>query len=364
VAAAHQVEYSRNAPQASVHIAVDAARALGHERASGLVNAVLRRFVTERPTLFARLDQDLAVASAHPGWLVASLREAWPAQIEAILAANNAHPPLVLRIDRSRLTREDYLRELQACDIGARAVPWVPDAIELDRPRSVEAIPGFTEGRVSVQDAGAQLAAPLLDARAGMRVLDCCAAPGGKALHVLEHAPELAELLAIDVDPARLVRLQENLQRAGRAARVAALDARADDPLLADSLFDRAIVDAPCSSTGVIRRHPDIKLLRRATDIASLSEAQLEILQAAFRRLRPGGRLLYCTCSLLPQENEVVVQRFLQRQSTARVAPMPRAADLAPGALERSVGVQLLPGGDAGTDGFYYACLEKTTAGP
>jgi 16S rRNA (cytosine967-C5)-methyltransferase len=204
----------------------------------------------------------------------------------------------------------------------------------------------------------------LLDARAGMRVLDCCAAPGGKALHVLEHAPELAELLAIDVDPARLVRLQENLQRAGRAARVAALDARADDPLLADSLFDRAIVDAPCSSTGVIRRHPDIKLLRRATDIASLSEAQLEILQAAFRRLRPGGRLLYCTCSLLPQENEVVVQRFLQRQSTARVAPMPRAADLAPGALERSVGVQLLPGGDAGTDGFYYACLEKTTAGP
>jgi 16S rRNA (cytosine967-C5)-methyltransferase len=364
VAAAHQVEYSRNAPQASVHIAVDAARALGHERASGLVNAVLRRFVTERLTLFARLDLDLGVASAHPGWLVAALREAWPAQIEAILAANNAHPPLVLRIDRSRLTREDYLRELQACDIGARAVPWAPDAIELDRPRSVEAIPGFTEGRVSVQDAGAQLAAPLLDARAGMRVLDCCAAPGGKALHVLEYAPELGELLAIDVDPERLVRLQENLQRAGRAARVAALDARADDPLLGDSLFDRVIVDAPCSSTGVIRRHPDIKLLRRATDIAGLSEAQLELLQAAFRRLRPGGRLLYCTCSLLPQENEGVVQRFLQGQSTARVAPMPRAADLAPGALERSVGVQLLPGGDAGTDGFYYACLEKTTAGP
>jgi 16S rRNA (cytosine967-C5)-methyltransferase len=134
--------------------------------------------------------------------------------------------------------------------------------------------------------------------------------------------------------------------------------------LLGDSLFDRVIVDAPCSSTGVIRRHPDIKLLRRATDIAGLSETQLELLQAAFRRLRPGGRLLYCTCSLLPQENEGVVQRFLQGQSTARVAPMPRAADLAPGALERSVGVQLLPGGDAGTDGFYYACLEKTTAGP
>jgi 16S rRNA (cytosine967-C5)-methyltransferase len=363
VAAAHQVEYSRNAPQASVHIAVDAARALGHQRASGLVNAVLRRFVSERRALFARLDEDLATATAHPGWLVDSLREAWPSQLNAILAANNAHPPLVLRIDRTRTSREECLRELAAAEINARPVDWAPTAVELERPRPIDAIPGFKEGRVSIQDAGAQLATPLLDAGRGMQVLDCCAAPGGKTLHILEHTPGLGGLLAIDIDAERLLRVRENLERAGRTARVAALDARAEDPALESEAFDRVMVDAPCSSTGVIRRHPDIKLLRRAHDVAALSGTQLGILKAAFRCVRPGGRLLYCTCSLLPAENEAVVQRFLDCEGHARAAAMPRAAELAPGAVERAVGVQLLPGGDAGTDGFYYACLEKTTTG-
>ncbi len=362
IAAAHQVEYSRNAPQASVHIAVDAARALGHGRASGLVNAVLRRFVKERHTLFARLDEDLAVATAHPAWLVASLRDAWPTRLAAILAANNAHPPLVLRVDRSRGTPADYVRELEASSIAARALHWAPDAVELERPRAVDGLPGFAEGRVSVQDAGAQLAAHLLDSRPGMQVLDCCAAPGGKTLHILERAGDLAGLTAIDIDAERLQRLQANLQRAGRAARLAVLDAREHSPLLPDGYFDRVVVDVPCSSTGVIRRHPDIKLLRRATDTAALSGVQLEILQAAYGRLRPGGRLLYCTCSLLPEENEGVVLRFLQDERTARAAALPSAAELAPGGVDCAVGVQLLPGGDAGTDGFYYACLEKTTA--
>ena len=363
IAAAHQVEYSRNAPQASVHIAVDAARALGHERASGLVNAVLRRFVKERHTLFARLDEELAVASAHPVWLVKALRDAWPTQLTAILAANNAHPPLVLRIDRSRGTPTKYVEELQALGIAARALGWAADAVELDRPRAVEGLPGFAEGRVSVQDAGAQLAVQLLDAGAGMQVLDCCAAPGGKTLHILERAADLGGLTAIDVDAERLQRLHANLQRAGRAARTAVLDVRADSSLLPDASFDRVLVDVPCSSTGVIRRHPDIKLLRRVTDVSALSAAQLEILQAAYRRLRPGGRVLYCTCSLLPEENEGVVLRFLQSEPTARAASLPPAVELAPGAVDRPIGVQLLPGGDAGTDGFYYACLEKTTAG-
>ena len=362
IAAAHQVEYSRNAPQASVHIAVDAARALGHGRASGLVNAVLRRFVKERHTLFSRLDEDLAVATAHPAWLVASLRDAWPTRLAAILAANNAHPPLVLRVDRSRGTPADYVRELEASSIGARTLEWAHDAIELERPRAVEGLPGFAEGRVSVQDAGAQLAVRLLELRPGMQVLDCCAAPGGKTLHILEQPGESARLIAIDIDAERLHRLEANLQRAGRTARVAVLDAREDSPLLPDASFDRVIVDVPCSSTGVIRRHPDIKLLRRATDIAGLSRAQLEILQAGYRRLRPGGRLLYCTCSLLPEENEGVVLRFLQGEPSAHAATLPPAGGLAPGAADCSVGVQLLPGGDAGADGFYYACLEKTTA--
>jgi 16S rRNA (cytosine967-C5)-methyltransferase len=361
VVAAHQVEYSQNAPQATVHAAVDAARILGHERASGLVNAVLRRFVRERATLLAAVDEDPAAAAAHPAWLVREIESAWPGEAPRVLAGNNAHPPLVLRVDRSRVELETYLRELDTAGCPGRTFGWAPAAVVLDRPVPVGEIPGFREGRVSVQDAGAQLAAPLLDARSGMRVLDACAAPGGKTVHLLELTPDLAELVAVDIDPARLERVAENLARVHRQARLVAMDMRAS--ALDGRPFDRILVDAPCSGTGVIRRHPDIKLLRRPADIAAYSQAQLEILRAAFRWLAPGGKLLYCTCSVLPAENERLVSVFLETEPLARPAPMPRAAELAPGVFACSVGVQLLPGGEAGTDGFYYACLEKTTAG-
>lgn len=391
VVAAHQVEYSRNPPQATVHAAVDAARALGEPRASGLVNAVLRRFVSERATLLARVDADLASATAHPEWLVNELRRAWPDEASSVLAGNNAHPPLVLRVDRSRGEVDAYLAELARAGCPGRKLAWAPDAVELERPVPVGELPGFAEGRVSVQDAGAQLAAPLLDARPGMRVLDACAAPGGKTLHVLERTDGLEDLLAVDIDPARLRRVEDNLRRARRHARLAVLDIRslaastspsgvpepsgtpglahapeasgAAGQLLGGRLFDRVLVDAPCSSTGVIRRHPDIKLLRRREDVDACAAAQLEILRAAFRLLAPGGRLLYCTCSVLPKENDRLVAAFLGAEPLARPAPMPRAAELAPGARDCPVGVQLLPGARAGTDGFYYACLEKTTAG-
>lgn len=362
VASAHQIEYSRNPPQATVHTAVDAARFLKNERATGLVNAVLRRFVRERDALLTRVDEKAGGRTAHPSWLIKRLEAAWPKQVCAeLLRANNEHPPMVLRLDVSRRKREDYLRELQALGIAAQAISWAPTAIRLEHPIPLSSLPGFGEGLVSVQDAGAQLAAPLLGARPGMRVLDACAAPGGKTGHLLEHTEGLSEVVAVDIDAQRLARVEENLSRLNRAARLVVADLRHPASFCEERSFERILLDAPCSSTGVIRRHPDIKLLRRADDIPSLAAVQLEILRATFSLLSEGGRLLYCTCSVLPDENQGVVESFLATESTAR--PVPLKTELVPGALAGGAGLQLLPGAEAGTDGFYYACVEKTTAG-
>ncbi len=363
VVSAHQIEYSRNAPEATAHAAVDATRILGQGRASGLVNAVLRRFVAERPALLTRVDQKLAARTAHPQWLVTLLEQAWPDHYQSILAANNEHPPFVLRVDLSRTSRDAYVEELAAAGIAGSAIDWAPAAIRLDRAVAVDRLPGFREGTVSIQDAGAQLAAPLLDARPQMRVLDACAAPGGKTGHLLEQTPDLAELVAVDVDPDRVARIEDNLKRLRRSATVRVADVREHDAFAEGRLFDRILVDAPCSSTGVIRRHPDIKLLRRATDVPAFAASQEAILRSAFGLLAPGGRLIYCTCSVLPLENEEVVARLLASEPTARVAGMPPGVARAPGSLDRKIGIQLLPGSQAGCDGFYYACLEKTTAG-
>jgi 16S rRNA (cytosine967-C5)-methyltransferase len=364
VASAHQIEYSRNPPQATVHAAVDAARILKEDRASGLVNAVLRRFVNERGALLTRVDEKLGGRTAHPAWLVKRLSEAWPAEVcAAILAANNEHPPMVLRLDLSRQERQHYLAELQAVGIAAQPVEWAPAAVRLEEPLALSALPGFREGRVSVQDTGAQLAAPLLAARPGMRVLDACAAPGGKTGHLLEYASGLEELVAVDIDAPRVARIEENLRRLSRSARLVVADVRQPAAFWDGRPFDRILLDAPCSSTGVIRRHPDIKLLRRTDDIQALATVQLEILRAAFAMLAPGGRLLYSTCSILPDENQGVVQRFLETASRVRPVDLSAGVTLAPGVRQAGPGVQLLPGAAAGTDGFYYACVEKTTAG-
>jgi 16S rRNA (cytosine967-C5)-methyltransferase len=360
---AHQIEYSRNVPEQTVDAAVDAARILGAERATGLVNAVLRRYLAEHSAQLARVDQNLASRTAHPAWLVERLSAVWGESCEAILEASNAHPPMTLRVDLSRTTSADYVGKLRAAGIDARAIQWNDSAVTLDRPQPVDRLPGFAEGLVSVQDAGAQLAAPLLAARAGMRVLDACAAPGGKTGHLLEQIGADADVTAVDIDASRVERIRENLARLKRTAKLRVADAREPESFWDGRPFERILVDAPCSSTGVIRRHPDIKLLRRESDLPALSVTQLAILEAAARMLAVGGRLLYCTCSVLPEENEALVQRFLEGSPHMTVAPMPRAAELAPGGLDRGVGVQLLPGAEAGTDGFYYACLEKTTTG-
>jgi len=361
--AAHQIEYSRNSPELTVHVAVDAARLLGAERATGLVNAVLRKFVTERGALLERVDTELAARTAHPAWLVARIEAAWPEACETVLAANNAHPPMTLRLDTSRTDRKGYLAELSRASIDAHEVRWAPDAITLAQPVPVERLPGFSDGLVSVQDAGAQLAAPLLDVRSGMRVLDACAAPGGKTTQLLEKAGEAVEVISVDIDAERAALIGENLRRLKRSAHVVVADVRDTGAFWDGRPFERILVDAPCSSSGVIRRHPDIKLLRRAEDIAALAALQLAILKAVASLLAPGGRLLYSTCSVLREENEEVVARLLAAEPQLKLARLPAAGELAPGAVDCPSGVQLLPGAEAGTDGFYYACLEKTTAG-
>jgi 16S rRNA (cytosine967-C5)-methyltransferase len=360
--AAHQVEYSRNAPEATVHAAVDAARLLGMTRATGLVNAVLRRLVRERATLFERIDASLAGSTAHPVWLAEQIEAAWPQQAKAVLAANNAHPPMTLRLDLSRTTPTAYLSQLVDRSIDAHAIQWSPYSISLDHGVAVDELPGFHQGLASVQDAGAQLAADLLQVAPRMRVLDACAAPGGKTGHLLELMGPGADLTAVDIDSDRTELIVGNLRRLQRTALVCVGDA-ADPATFWDGRpFDRILVDAPCSSTGVIRRHPDIKLLRRSSDIPGFVGTQLAILRSALAMLADGGRLLYSTCSVLPAENDEVIAALLEADPTVRPAALPAAAEV-PGALEQRFGVQLLPGAAAGTDGFYYACLEKTTTG-
>ena len=348
VCAAHQIRHSRAAPESAVNIAVDASRALGHASAAGFVNAVLRRLLREADARLAALcAQRPAVATAHPPWLLRAWQAAWGEEATAgMVAAGNESPPMVLRVDLQRLSREAWLDSLAAA--GLSGEPGLgPAAVVLAQPVPVDRLPGFAEGQVSVQDAGAQCAALLLDAQSGERVLDACAAPGGKTGHLLEHTPGLSEVVALDSDPARLERVADNLQRLGREARLVCADLRAPPTWWDGRPFDRILLDAPCSGTGVIRRHPDIKLLRRATDIAGFAATQRELVAAALPLLKPGGRLLYATCSTLPAENHELV------------ASLPAVRD---GRLRLEFEQQLLPqpmavGAATVHDGFYYACL-------
>ncbi len=362
VCAVHQIEYSAHSPASTVAAAVDAIRLLELERAAGLTNAVLRRYLRERAALLARVDRDLAARHAHPAWLVRVLGAAWPAQLEQILAANNQHPPLCLRVDSTLTSAAAYLQELAAAGIEAVLVPGVDTAVSLATPLPVANIPGFAQGRVSVQDASAQLAAILLAPRPGERVLDACAAPGGKSGALLEFARGAIELVALDIDPRRLELVADNLARQQRSAQLVAADLRAEPAWWDGRPFDAILLDAPCSATGVIRRHPDIKLLRRAVDLPALAATQYDLLRNCWRLLRPGGRLLYCTCSVLPAENTAVVERFLATEPGARLDWLPAACSHTPPLQPQSSGWQILPQEKAGGDGFYYACLRRDAA--
>lgn len=347
----YQLWYMRIAPHAAVSETAEAARVLDKPWAVGLVNGVLRAAMRNRDSLEAGLPDSIALGTAHPQWLVSMLTEAWPEDATAILEANNLQAPLTLRVNRRRCTRDAYLNHLAEAGIEAQPCAFSADGIRLARPALVPALPGYAEGWFSVQDEAAQLAATLLAPQAGERILDACAAPGGKTTHLLESAD--IDCVALDSDARRCERIHENLARLGLTADVQALsleDYAAANP---ESLFDRILLDVPCSATGIIRRHPDIKWLRRKQDIVTLSAQQRRLLDVAFGLLKPGGRLLYATCSVLPHENDQVISAFLQSQDNA--APVPLPAWL-PG--NRDGRCQLFPQVN-GHDGFYYALLSK-----
>jgi 16S rRNA (cytosine967-C5)-methyltransferase len=352
----YQLHHSRIPDHAAVAETVVAAGQLGKPWAVSLTNAVLRSFLRRRADLLARVESDAAAQTAHPRWLLEWLQRDWPDDWPAIVAANNARPPFILRVNRLRVDRAEYRARLAATGRVAEPVATTTTALALAEPVEAAALPGFAEGWVSVQDAAGQQAAPLLDVRPGMRVLDACAAPGGKTAHLLECAPDL-DLTALDRDAGRLERVRDYLNRLGLAACLVEGDASRPVDWWDGVPYDRILLDAPCSATGVIRRHPDIKLLRRETDIAPLADRQQALLAALWPLLRPGGRLLYATCSVLRRENEQVVAAFLAAQPEAREQPI--AADWGRGLAH---GRQILPG-EAGMDGFYYAVLVKPVVG-
>jgi 16S rRNA (cytosine967-C5)-methyltransferase len=342
LAALARLEARPNDAHTIVDQAVTAAGRLARGQYQRLVNAVLRNFLRRRGALLELAAADPVARWQHPAWWIARVQSDHPAHWESILAAGNSHPPLCLRLNRHRVASADYLRQLAAAGIAARALD--DTAILIEKPVPVERLPGFATGLCSVQDWGAQEAAALLDVAAGMRVLDACAAPGGKAAHLLESAQ--IDLTALDADAVRAARIGDNLQRLGLSANIKVGDARNVAGWWDGRPFDRILADVPCSAAGVVRRHPDAKWLRRESDIASFAATQRAIIDALWRTLAPGGKMLYATCSVFAEENGRQVDAFLARHADARQLPTPIAAPRIN-----------LP--DAEHDGFYYALLGK-----
>lgn len=348
-----QLELGIDAPYAVVDASVTAARALGETNLAGLVNAVLRRFQRERATLVAALPDTAEVVHNHPGWMIRRFEHDWGETAASIFAANNAPAPTWLRVNRRRRRRDDVLAQLAAHGVDAVAHPHLADAIRIDHGFDVTQLPGFAEGDLSVQDGAAQLAVELLDLQPGQNVLDACCAPGGKLAHIAERQPALAGLVGVDIDATRVERTRAGLARLQLDAELYAADLRRHG-VISRRRFDRILLDAPCSGTGVIRRHPDIRLLRRDSDIAALLQTQAALLDGLWPLLAPGGRLVYATCSVLADENDGQVAAFLERRRDAQ------ALDVVPewfGRAQRN-GRQNVPGND-GFDGFYYAVLAR-----
>lgn len=346
-----QLRHMRVQPHAAVSETVAAAKRTPW--AKPFLNAVLRSYLREQTRLDAELARQDDARCAHPRWLLTALRRDWPEDWQALVAANNQHPPMSLRVNRQRIRRDDYQRQLSEAGYPARPGQHCADALLLDEACAVDALPGFHDGIVSVQDEAPQLAAELLQVNPADRVLDVCAAPGGKTAHLIETCPDVGEVVALELSPERARLILDNLRRGGLTATVVVGDGTRVSDWWDGRHFDRVLLDAPCSATGVIRRHPDIKLLRKASDIASLATRQLELLLAIWPTLRPGGRLLYATCSVLRDENERIIQSFMSRHADVRVAPL--AVDWGRPA---GAGRQILAG-ENGMDGFFYAALCK-----
>jgi 16S rRNA (cytosine967-C5)-methyltransferase len=337
-----QLQWTRIPAHAAVAATVDAAANIGRRHAKGLVNAVLRRFERERAVLDAALPSDAEAHHSHPQWLIDALRRDWGVRAEDVLAAGNAQAPMWLRVNTRRTSVEAYAAELDAAGIEHRRDAALAQGIVLVEPRPAASLPGFAEGRVSIQDGAAQRAADYLDLAPGQRVLDACAAPGGKTAQMLERCPALAEVVALDADETRLPTLKANLERLGLRATVLCADAAATELWWDGRVFDRVLLDAPCTATGVIRRHPDIKIRRTPDDVERAVALQRALLDRLWTVLALRGRLVYATCSVLRAENDEQIDRFLSLHEDAVCT-------------ERR---QYLSG-EANMDGFYYACLTR-----
>ena len=346
-----QLEVLQLDAYAAVAASVEATRALKRPQLAGLVNAVLRRWLREREVRNTRLDSNAPTRHAHPPWLANSLLRDWPQQAEAVMAADNSEPPLMLRVNRRRGSREALLARLQADGHTAKSHDWLADALVLAHSTDVTRLPGFADGAFAVQDGAAQVAADLIDVRDGQRALDACAAPGGKACHLLERAD--IQLTAVEFDRQRGERIRDNLMRLRLDARIVIGDAGAPQGWWDGRCYDRILIDAPCSATGVLRRRPDVRLHRRASDLPALRAQQARIVHALWPLLAPGGRMVYATCSLLREENEATIADFLAQHPDAHAIACPLPVGQRAGA-----GWQILPG-DGDLDGMYYAVLEK-----
>ena len=343
----YQLLHTRIPPHAALAETVEGAVVIKRPQLKGLINGVLRQFQRQQEELLAEFaDSDKRFL--HPEWLLKRLQKAYPSQWQAIVEANNQRPPMWLRVNRNHHTRDEWLALLETAEMNGFTHDAYPDAIRLASPAPVQSLPGFEQGWVTVQDASAQGCMTYLEPQNGDRILDLCAAPGGKTTHILEAAPK-ASVMAVDIDEQRLSRVYDNLKRLGMKAEVKQGDGRTPAQWCGDEQFDRILVDAPCSATGVIRRHPDIKWLRRDRDINELAQLQSEILDAIWPHLKPGGTLVYATCSVLPEENSQQIAAFLKRTSNATLRTT--------GTPDKP-GIQNLPGAEDG-DGFFYAKLIK-----
>ncbi len=363
----YQLNIQQKAAHAAIFETVQAAVSLDKPYCKGVINACLRRYEREQEELIMSLGDNPVTLHSHPKWLVKALKKAWPDNYLDIMAANNQHPPFCIRVNQLHHSREQYLALLEQAGIAASAGKFAQHSIYLDHAINVFELPGFEDGWCSVQDEAAQLAAELLAPQAGEHILDACAAPGGKTCHILESAVDLS-VTAIDLEEKRLARVTENLQRLKLKAKTVACDANDLDAWWDGKLFDRILLDAPCAAIGVIRRHPDIKLLRRKEDIEQLAEVQLGLLTTLWKTLKPGGRLVYATCSIMPMENAAVIDTFIQLQNDAHQDIHVHSLQNENWGINSGQGRQLFPqlskeldsSVEQGHDGFYYAVLEKT----
>ena len=349
----YQLRYMRIPDHAVVSETVAVCRELKKDSIKGLVNAILRRYLRESDQLEASLSSSVSARTAHPDWLIQQLKLDWPESWETILDANNQHPPMYLRINKRKTNRDAYLKQLELNDIQAETAPYSNEGIKLANPCNVDALPGFAEGKVSVQELAAQLAAQLLDLQAGQNVLDACAAPGGKSAHILELCPEIAELTCIEKESRRAASLQKTLDRLQLSATIKIYDALQVSQWWDGKAFDRILLDVPCTATGVIRRNPDIKLLRTKAQVSNINQLQYDMMNAIWPTLKKGGRLVYASCSVLKQENCDVISQFISQQPDCRICQFKE-----PWGIDTGYGRQILTGADD-MDGFFYALLEK-----